>query len=171
MIRVSFYASLSLAAMTACTVSALKFQDDNVLSQMENNVESGADLDLNTDIDTMVSTENESDLDADLDADLDSDLDAEWDIGGLLKKGAGLASKGFSAAKNWLTGKKKPACKDLPWKNNHGHTCANLAKNKHAQPGWTDKKGVKAGDACCKFGGGSTKKKAPAKNNKHKARL
>ena len=107
MIRVSFYASLSMAAISATTVSALKFQDDNVLSQMENNVESGADLDLDADIDTMANTENESDLDADLDADLDSDLDAEWSLGGLLKKGAGMASSGFSAAKNWLTGNKK----------------------------------------------------------------
>ena len=111
MIRVSFYASLSLAAISASTVSALKFQDENFLSQMENNVETGADLDLNADIDTMASTENESDLDAGLDAgldaDLDSDLDAEWSFSSMLKKGAGMASKGFSAAKNWITGNKK----------------------------------------------------------------
>ena len=52
---------------------------------------------------------------------------------------------------------KKEACKDLPWLNNHGHTCADIAKDKWAKPDWTDKKGVRADAACCKFGGGSTK--------------
>lgn len=105
MIRVSFYGSLFMVAMSASTVSALKFQEDNILSQMENYAETDADLDLDLDTDTMSDTINENELYA--------DIDAEWglsSLGNLIKKGAsGLAggvSRGFTAAKNWITGTK-----------------------------------------------------------------
>ena len=53
------------------------------------------------------------------------------------------------------TAVKPGACKDKPWVNNHGHTCADIAKDPHAKGDWISSKGVRADVACCKFGGGN----------------
>jgi hypothetical protein len=45
-------------------------------------------------------------------------------------------------------------CEDKPWLNGHGHTCADIATDIWAQGDWTDTNGVRADEACCKFGGG-----------------
>ena len=60
------------------------------------------------------------------------------------------AEAAAAAAKPKLTGK----CVDKPWLNNHGHDCAFISKDKWAKGDWTDKNGVRADVACCKFGGG-----------------
>jgi hypothetical protein len=51
------------------------------------------------------------------------------------------------------------SCVDLPWLNNHGHDCAIISTDPNANGDWTDKNGVKASEACCKFGGGDRKLK------------
>ena len=101
MLRVSFYGSLFMVAMSASTVSALKFQEENFLSQMENYAETDADLDLDLDTDTMSDTINENELYA--------DIDAEWglsSLGNMIKKGASGLASGVSRGWNWMTGKK-----------------------------------------------------------------
>ena len=45
-------------------------------------------------------------------------------------------------------------CEDKPWLNGHGHTCADISTDPWAQGDWTDTNGVRADEACCKFGGG-----------------
>ena len=46
-------------------------------------------------------------------------------------------------------------CVDKPWVNNQGHDCAILSTDPHAKGDWIDTKGVRADEACCKFGGGT----------------
>ena len=46
-------------------------------------------------------------------------------------------------------------CVDKPWVNNHGHDCAIISTDPHAKGDWVDTKGVRADEACCKFGGGT----------------
>ena len=48
----------------------------------------------------------------------------------------------------------EPKCEDLMWLNSFGHTCADIATDPHAQGDWTDTNGMRADEACCKFGGG-----------------
>jgi hypothetical protein len=45
----------------------------------------------------------------------------------------------------------KIGCVDGDWKNAHGHTCADLRKNKNGAPDWVDNDGKKAADYCCQF--------------------
>ena len=45
-------------------------------------------------------------------------------------------------------------CTDLPWVNSHGHNCTDIWADMNSQGDWTDTNGVRADEACCKFGGG-----------------